>query len=312
MNNDERALIRYVCDGDMRRAQMQARCILGGITSQRDAAFRDDMIRRIDVRKGVVKLPDSLKGLLVVDDSAVFPESKFLLRKTETEAVEKIISLYRAAERLANMGIPYLPALMLYGESGCGKTELARYIAHRAELPFAYVRFSSVVDSHLGGTQSNIAKIFEYVRTSPCVLCFDEIDAIGTARGQAHEMGEMNRVVIAIMQELDQTPNNAIIIGTTNRFDQLDPALVRRFPLQYELMPLSADEIKAIARKFFRYAGLSPDGWVDEWCCKAFEGYVPTSTVIRECTDVVVKHILREDDDDWTEKADQGRAPSCL
>ena len=140
MNNDERALIRYVCDGDMRRAQMQARCILGGITSQRDAAFRDDMIRRIDVRKGVVKLPDSLKGL--VDDSAVFPESKFLLRKTETEAVEKIISLYRAAERLANMGIPYLPALMLYGESGCGKTELARYIAHRAELPFAYVRFS--------------------------------------------------------------------------------------------------------------------------------------------------------------------------
>ena len=187
---------------------------------------------------------------------------------------------------------------MLYGESGCGKTELARYIAHRAELPFAYVRFSSVVDSHLGGTQSNIAKIFEYVRTNPCVLCFDEIDAIGTARGQAHEMGEMNRVVIAIMQELDQTPNNAIIIGTTNRFDQLDPALVRRFPLQYELMPLSADEIKAIARKFFRYAGLSPDGWVDEWCCKAFEGYVPTSTVIRECTDVVVKHILREDDDD--------------
>ena len=298
MNNDERALIRYVCDGDMRRAQMQARCILGGITSQRDAAFRDDMIRRIDVMKGVVKLPDSLKGLLVVDDSAVFPESKFLLRKTETEAVEKIISLYRAAERLANMGIPYLPALMLYGESGCGKTELARYIAHRAELPFAYVRFSSVVDSHLGGTQSNIAKIFEYVRTNPCVLCFDEIDAIGTARGQAHEMGEMNRVVIAIMQELDQTPNNAIIIGTTNRFDQLDPALVRRFPLQYELMPLSADEIKAIARKFFRYAGLSPDGWVDEWCCKAFEGYVPTSTVIRECTDVVVKHILREDDDD--------------
>ena len=298
MNNDERALIRYVCDGDMRRAQMQARCILGAITSQRDAAFRDDMIRRIDVRKGVVKLPDSLKGLLVVDDSAVFPESKFLLRKTETEAVEKIISLYRAAERLANMGIPYLPALMLYGESGCGKTELARYIAHRAELPFAYVRFSSVVDSHLGGTQSNIAKIFEYVRTNPCVLCFDEIDAIGTARGQAHEMGEMNRVVIAIMQELDQTPNNAIIIGTTNRFDQLDPALVRRFPLQYELMPLSADEIKAIARKFFRYAGLSPDGWVDEWCCKAFEGYVPTSTVIRECTDVVVKHILREDDDD--------------
>lgn len=137
MNNDERILIRYVCDGDMRRAQMQARCILGAITSHRDAAFRDDMIRRIEARKDFVKLPDSLEGLLAVDDSAVFPEAKFLLRKTETEAAEKTISLYRAAERLANMGIPYLPALMLYGESGCGKTELARYIAHRAELPLA-------------------------------------------------------------------------------------------------------------------------------------------------------------------------------
>lgn len=298
MNNDERILIRYVCDGDMRRAQMQARCILGAITSQRDAAFRDDMIRRIEARKDFVTLPASIKGLLAVDDSAVFPEKKFLLRKTETEAAEKTISLYRAAERLANMGIPYLPALMLYGESGCGKTELARYIAHRAELPFAYVRFSSVVDCHLGGTQPNIAKIFEYVRTNPCVLCFDEIDAIGTARGQAHEMGEMNRIVIAMMQELDQIPNNVIIIGTTNRFDQLDPALVRRFPLRYELMPLSSGEIRAFAHKFFQYTGLPSDGWVDEWCGKTFVGAVPASTVVRECTDVVVKHILQEGDAD--------------
>ncbi len=298
MNNDERILIRYVCDGDMRRAQMQARRILGAITSQRDAAFRDDMIRRIEARKDFVTLPASIKGLLAVDDSAVFPEKKFLLRKTETEAAEKTISLYRAAERLANMGIPYLPALMLYGESGCGKTELARYIAHRAELPFAYVRFSSVVDCHLGGTQSNIAKIFEYVRTNPCVLCFDEIDAIGTARGQAHEMGEMNRIVIAMMQELDQIPNNVIIIGTTNRFDQLDPALVRRFPLRYELMPLSSGEIRAFAHKFFQYTGLPSDGWVDEWCGKTFVGAVPASTVVRECTDVVVKHILQEGDAD--------------
>ena len=174
MNNDERVLIRHVCDGDMRRAQMQAMCILNAITSQRDTAFRDDMIRRIYARKGFVNLPDTVKGLLTVDDSTVFPEAKFLLRKMEAEVAEKIISLYRASERLASMGVPYLPALILYGESGCGKTELARYIAHRAELPFAYVRFSSVVDSHLGGTQSNLAKIFDYVRTNPCVLCFDE------------------------------------------------------------------------------------------------------------------------------------------
>lgn len=294
MNNDERILIRYICDGDVRRAQMQARCILNAISSQKDAAFREDMLRRMDMKKDFVGLPQNLRGLLAVEDSASFPETKFLIRKTEAEAAEKTISLYRAAERLADMGIPYLPALMLYGESGCGKTELARYIAYKAELPFAYVRFSGVVDSHLGGTQSNIARIFEYIRSNPCVLCFDEIDAIGTARGQALDVGEMNRIVIAMMQELDQTHNNTIIIGTTNRFDQLDQALVRRFPLRYELTPLSADETKEFAHKFFQYAGLAPADWIDSWCEKTFEGNVPAATVVRECTDVVVNHILQE------------------
>lgn len=296
MNNDERVLIRYICDGDMRRAQMQARSILNAISSQRDAAFRDDMLHRMTrAQKGFMELPQNLKGLLAVEDSAAFREEKFLIRKTEMEAAEKTISLWRAAKRLSDLGVPYMPALMLYGESGCGKTELARYIAHRAELPFAYVRFSGVVDAHLGGTQSNIARIFEYVRSNPCVLCFDEIDAIGMTRGQAHELGEMSRVVIAVMQELDQAPNNAIIIGTTNRFDQLDPALVRRFPLRYELVPLSADETKEFAYKFFKYVGLVPaDWWIDGWCKKTFEGNAPAATVVRECTDVVVSHILRE------------------
>lgn len=279
-------------------AQKQARCILTAISSQRDAAFRDNMLRRMDAKKGFIELPQNLKGLLVVEDSASFPEAKFLIRKTEKEAAEKTISLYRAAERLADMGIPYLPALMLYGESGCGKTELARYIAYKAELPFAYVRFSSVVDSHLGGTQSNIARIFEYIQSNPCVLCFDEIDAIGMARGQAQELGEMSRVVIAVMQELDQIPNNAIIIGTTNRFDQLDPALVRRFPLRYKLSPLSAGETKEFAHKLFQYAGLAPAVWIDSWCEETFEGDVPAATVVRKCTDVLVNHILQEEKHD--------------
>lgn len=295
MNNEERILIRHICDGDMKRAKIQVRAILASVVAPKDVEFRDDMLRRLDAKKDFANMPDSVKGLLGVEDASSFRKGKFLIRKNESEVVEKTISIYRAAERLANMGIPYLPALILYGESGCGKTELARYIANRAELPFAYVRFSSLVDAHLGATQSNIARIFEWASSNPCVLCFDEIDAIGTARGNAQELGEMNRVVIAVMQELDRVPNNVIIVGTTNRFDQLDPALVRRFPLRHELLPLSRGEARELAHKFFQYTGIPDDGWVDKWFDQAFGFSVPASSVVRECTNIVVEHILREE-----------------
>lgn len=63
----------------------------------------------------------------------------------------------------------------------------------------------------------NIAKVFKYIKTAPCVLCFDEIDDVSIVCGQKNDVGEMNRIVIALMQEMDSLPNNVIIIGTPNR-----------------------------------------------------------------------------------------------
>lgn len=293
MNNNERRLLQYVCEGDIKNARQQARVILNGISTKKDESFREAMLRKLDVQGNLIELPHNVKGLLVAEDTEQFPEGKFLLRDREAMAVQETLALYHAADKLLEMRIPFLPALLLHGASGCGKTELARYIAHQAKLPFVCVRFSNLLDSHLGSTQSNIARIFDYARSAPCVLCFDEIDAIGTARGQMHDVGEMNRIVISVMQELDQTSNHAIIIGTTNRFDQLDAALVRRFPLQYELLPLSPCEAVKLAEKFFRYTGLAWDKWED-WCTAAFNESMPASSVVEECTKVVVSRVIKE------------------
>lgn len=294
MNNNERILIRYVCDGDVRRAQKQARIILDGLKSQKDEQFKGEMLRKLDSKANLVELPYNLQHLLVAEDTANFPAARFLLRENEEAATNRVLALYRASEQLAEKGIPYLPALILHGESGCGKTMLARYIAHKAGLPFVYVQFSNLVESYLGKTQSNISRVFEYVRSAPCVLCFDEIDAVGMARGQKDDVGEMNRVVIALMQELDRLPNNVIIIGTTNRFDRLDPALVRRFPLQYQLQFLQPYEIEQLAQKFFNYSGIKCDAWIHGWCSSTFDSEAPASDVIRACTEVVVNKILLE------------------
>lgn len=297
MNDHERELIRHVCDGDIRKARQAARIVLNGLTAKKDEQFKGNMLRKLDAKGNFIELPYNLSNLLIAEDMTNFPEARFLLRESEAETVRKALSLYRASEKLAEMGIPYLPAIILHGQSGCGKTMLARYIAHNAQLPFVYVQFSNLLDSKLGGTQSNLARVFEYVRTASCVLCFDEIDAIGMARGQRDDVGEMNRIVIALMQEMDRLSNNVIIIATTNRFAQLDSALIRRFPLQYELKPLLHDEAMVLARKFFAYAGIdTTEGWFEAWFRQLFGETVPASTVVKECTEWIVNQIMNQED----------------
>ncbi len=302
MNNSERILLNYICDGDLRMAQKQARLVLNGMNAKKDEHFKADMLRKLDAKGNRIELPYNVKGLLVAEDMTNFPRERYILRPEEEKAVERVLAVYRASGKLADLGISYYPALMLHGQSGCGKTMLARYIAHRANLPFVYVKFSNLVNSHLGETQSNVAKVFDYVRTEPCVLCFDEIDAIGMKRGQQDDVGEMNRVVIALMQELDQLPNKVIIVGTTNRFDKLDPALIRRFPIQYELKPLTSAEAGNLAIMFFAFAGVEMTMADQLQLSKIFTGSVPSSTVIKECTEIIVQRIIGQEEQNDVKK----------
>lgn len=289
MTNREQVLMRYICEGDMIGARKYTKAILEGNTAKKDEYFRETMLQKL-ARTNFLELPENLKNILVAEDSALFPEKKFLVREAEEAIAKKVLSIYRVAGKLSQMGVPYVPALILHGESGCGKTELARYIAYRAKLPFIYVRFSALVNSYLGGTQGNIAKVFDYAKTSPCVLCFDEIDAVGMARGQENDVGEMNRIVIALMQEMDRLPNNMIIIGTTNRFDRLDPALIRRFPIQYEVKKLNEKEAVELSSRLFQYAGLDPACFhIEVW------DSVPASTVVQECVNAIVAHLIEQE-----------------
>lgn len=295
MNNQTRDLINLVCDGNIRKAQQQARAILENSSTKKDARFQQDMLRKLDAKQShLIELPYNLKELLIAEDVTTFPMSRFILRASDMEAVDKTLATFYAATKLADLDINYVPALMLYGVSGCGKTMLARYIAYKSKLPFVYVRFSNMVSSYLGSTQSNIAKVLEYARTSPCVLCFDEIDAVGMARGQKNDVGEMNRVVIALMQEMDMLPNNVIIVGATNRYDRLDEALIRRFSIHHEVKALGEKEALILADKFFSHVGYSDSerNWLSDWCSENIDGVVPASQVINKCTQKVISDVI--------------------
>lgn len=127
MNDSERCLIRFVCDGDMRNAQKAVKIILDSISSKKDEQFKENMFRKLESKREFIELPYNLQHLLIAEDTEEFPEARFLLRNEEKSITQKIVAIYRASEKLNEMGIPYLPALMLYGQSGCGKTMLSHH-----------------------------------------------------------------------------------------------------------------------------------------------------------------------------------------
>ena len=292
MNNKTRNLLNWVCRGNIRLAQEEARILLNSMTAQKDEIFKADMLKRLDKGASLNNLPPKVEGILTVEDTTEFPLDRFILRTAESEIADRAISVYKAASSLSDLGISYAPALMLYGLSGGGKTMLAKYIAHKVGLPFAYIRFSNLVDSLLGGTQKNLANVFDYVKDTSCVLCLDEIDAIGMARGQSDDVGEMNRIVISIMQEMDALPNNAIVIGTTNRQDRLDKALLRRFPISHEVLPFQQEHIQELAQKFFASANYAPQNGLKTWCESKFHQGASAATVISECIEELVSDII--------------------
>ena len=89
--------------------------------------------------------------------------------------------------------------------------------------------------SYLGETAQRLKRLFEFVRTQPCVLFFDEFDAIGKERGDIHETGEIKRVVSTLLLQLDDLPSYCVLVAATNHPELLDRATWRRFELKLEL-----------------------------------------------------------------------------
>ena len=134
-------------------------------------------------------------------------------------------------------------------------------------VPFAYLNFSQTVDSYLGNTQKNISRVFDYIKQQKCVFMLDEIDAIGMRRQDNKEIGEMSRVVISLMQNLDTLTNDTVLLGATNRIDILDEALLRRFSVKHEVKRLEQEERFAMAQKFLSDVAFDyTEDWLNSVC----------------------------------------------
>lgn len=141
--------------------------------------------------------------------------------------------------------------VLLAGPPGNGKTSFAEGVAEALGLPFFVVRYDALIGSYLGETNTRLRKLFDYVRTQPSVLFFDEFDAIGKERGDTHETGEIKRVVSFLLMQLDQLPSYVVVIAATNHAELLDRAVWRRFQVSLSFPAPDRGQVEAFLDRIF-------------------------------------------------------------
>ena len=117
-------------------------------------------------------------------------------------------------------------------------------------MPFFVVRYEALIGSFLGETASRLKRVFDYARTTPCVLFFDEFDIVGKERGDVHETGEIKRVVSSLLMQVDDLPSYTVVVAATNHAELLDRAAWRRFQVRLPLDPPSRRELTAYLARF--------------------------------------------------------------
>lgn len=186
-------------------------------------------------------LPDKVRDLMIerparrsIDDIMLPPEVDAQVRD--------LIEEQHQADVLRANSLDPRHRVMLAGPPGNGKTTLAEAIAHGLGVPFFTIRYDAVIDSYLGETAARLKRVFDFARSTPCVLFLDEFDALGKERGDVHETGEIKRVVSSLLLQMDDLPSYTVIVCASNHPELLDRAVWRRFQLRLELpMPNRAD-----------------------------------------------------------------------
>ncbi len=179
---------------------------------------------------------DSESKLYTVDLSQA--EKGSVMLKLPTASMSRVAEFVNSVihfDKLQSYSAALPLRLMLYGPPGTGKTQTAKWIASELSLPLLTVRCDTLISSLLGQTSKNLRRVFEYASDRPCVLFLDEFDALANSRGNEKDIGELQRVVISLLQNIDALENNVILLAASNHEKLLDRAIWRRFPFQIPL-----------------------------------------------------------------------------
>ena len=152
------------------------------------------------------------------------------LEKVKQELKEAVEWPLKYPGSFTRLGIRAPKGILLYGPPGTGKTLLAKAIAKESEANFIQVKGPSLLSMWVGKSEEGIRKVFNRARqVSPCIIFFDEIDALAGKRGMETGTKVTERVLNQLLAEMDgiEDLSNVVVIAATNRPDMLDGALLR-------------------------------------------------------------------------------------
>jgi SpoVK/Ycf46/Vps4 family AAA+-type ATPase len=173
--------------------------------------------------------------------------SELRLTSATRAVIEEIITEWLRRDELFARHIDRRTKVLFYGPPGCGKSVTARAIGAELGLPVYIVRFDAIVGAYLGQTALHLRQLFRFAETTPCIVLVDEIDALGKRRGNPLDVGELDRVVIALLQELEHSRPAGLLIATSNLPRHLDEALWRRFDVVAEFPAPTKKQLRSFA-----------------------------------------------------------------
>jgi transitional endoplasmic reticulum ATPase len=196
-------------------------------------------------------------GSLGLDDVGDMVETKQALTET-------VLWPLRHPDSFARLGVDPPRGVLLYGPPGCGKTFLVRALAGTGQLSVHAVKGAELMDKWVGASERAVRELFQRARDSaPSLIFLDEVDALAPRRGQGSDSGVGDRVVAALLTELDgvEPLRDVVVLGATNRPELVDPALLRPGRLERLVFvpPPDADARLAILRTAGRSVPLADD-----------------------------------------------------
>ncbi|MBO8179136.1 MAG: CDC48 family AAA ATPase [Archaeoglobus sp.] len=200
------------------------------------------------------------------------------LKDVKREIIEAVEWPLKFPEKFRKFGIKPPKGVLLFGPPGTGKTLIAKAVANESEANFISIKGGQILSKWLGESEKAVRKIFRKARqVAPCIIFFDEIDAIAQMRGIDEGSRAVERVLNQLLTEMDglEELHGVVVIGATNRPDILDPALLRpgRFDRLVYVRPPDKRSRLAIFKIHTRDMPLSDDVDLEE-LAELTEGYV--------------------------------------